>query len=920
MALPVRNGIDLVQTAILNAVAHPVTADPAAPAEGQFWYRSDTDRLMIRANGVSQQVAVLADIITAASGLSVSPTGGLVSTNAQAAFAEIQGDIDGVIVPELAAQYAAIAALNAAVAPVAAAVATTAGAADAGKLAKLDASGLLARELTQSPRTYAYLKTSGGTVNTAITADITAGRLATGDTVITSAYWQNGTAGGCNYRVVAAATGTDDGGAYITAGARQLQAVFNGRVDVTQYGADNTGATACHTHVQAAIDWVLNETGTDYATQTRTPSASIYFPAGTFLVGAKIRVRSAISFTMRGEGARTRIQATGTFDRVLDLNGVAYSLFENLTIVGGSTAVVTEVVRLEWFADTAESRPSRSSTQNRFRNIEIREFGSYVDAFCCGKNSSSTQVDHITFEHCIATGSWTAGETTNWQHGYRVGSGSSGNQLNYFFHSCSSIRNRNGLAQYAALPATWIGGGMTDQEVDFLTSGQCKVTVMGTRSEGSERFYSDSGGGSYSNMIAIKNCRMAVNGMNADTRVVRHRTGGSLVVDEMSFGTEASPSILVDVGSGYASASVTGCTSQTAPASFLVVTNLTRTKVVSFGYKQASGSTVTSVAGNYISSDLELDGALDHDGTTAGFFGTAPAVQQAATSIADLSTALKTYGLLTSGSSVASDVQVMAYSGSAYAALAGARVFLRQPTNPYPTGLATGDIVATPSTSTTSPTLGGSNSYTGSSTHTSFDLTRPSGFAVTGAGLIIAGVDDTVNADSFTLTGWTELNQAGNGTSGAKVGAFYLPAPQNSTETVSVVNGAAHVVGWYFRVDNPNQIAPINVTGTETIVGSATSATIAGITTTVDNCLVVAVAALDGSDMLPVAVTSGSGWSAVTSLGYSGSTGIGLVYVTKTMATAGAVGDLGLTATVADGWGGFMFALAPATTWSLQVK
>ncbi|MGL4300053.1 MAG: hypothetical protein ACRCW4_13365, partial [Candidatus Neomicrothrix subdominans] len=62
MAKKFRNGIDLVQTALINAIMHPVTVDPSSPFDGQVWYRSDTDRLMARANGVTQTLAFMTDL------------------------------------------------------------------------------------------------------------------------------------------------------------------------------------------------------------------------------------------------------------------------------------------------------------------------------------------------------------------------------------------------------------------------------------------------------------------------------------------------------------------------------------------------------------------------------------------------------------------------------------------------------------------------------------------------------------------------------------------------------------------------------------------------------------------------------------------------------------------------------------------
>lgn len=62
MPVQYRNGIDLLRTALIQAVLHPVTVDPSSSVDGQIWYRTDTDRFRVRANGVTQDVAFLTDV------------------------------------------------------------------------------------------------------------------------------------------------------------------------------------------------------------------------------------------------------------------------------------------------------------------------------------------------------------------------------------------------------------------------------------------------------------------------------------------------------------------------------------------------------------------------------------------------------------------------------------------------------------------------------------------------------------------------------------------------------------------------------------------------------------------------------------------------------------------------------------------
>lgn len=57
------NVLDLQKNSLQNAVIHPVGADPGTPSDGQFWYRTDTDVVHVRANGTTETVAFLSDVV-----------------------------------------------------------------------------------------------------------------------------------------------------------------------------------------------------------------------------------------------------------------------------------------------------------------------------------------------------------------------------------------------------------------------------------------------------------------------------------------------------------------------------------------------------------------------------------------------------------------------------------------------------------------------------------------------------------------------------------------------------------------------------------------------------------------------------------------------------------------------------------------
>ena len=125
----------------------------------------------------------------------------------------------------------------------------------------------------------------GGNSNTAylnvaiMAAD---GALAVGDTVSTMGYYDEKDGGGNEYVIVAAGTGTDDGGSYIDLVTYQAKATFPAkRFNAVQFGAKGDG-TDTSAAFQACFDYVPE-------------GASIYIPAGsynivTYITGTKFVV------------------------------------------------------------------------------------------------------------------------------------------------------------------------------------------------------------------------------------------------------------------------------------------------------------------------------------------------------------------------------------------------------------------------------------------------------------------------------------------------------------------------------------------------------------------------------------------------------------------------------------------------------
>lgn len=105
--------------------------------------------------------------------------------------------------------------------------------------------------------------------------------LEIGDFVITAGYTAQGDGGGNSYAIVTAGTGTDDGGSFIDLSTHQAKGIFDGTVNVRQFGASGNGVTDDKPAIQAAIDVSQGVRG-----------RAVYLPAGTYGIKSNLDITS----------------------------------------------------------------------------------------------------------------------------------------------------------------------------------------------------------------------------------------------------------------------------------------------------------------------------------------------------------------------------------------------------------------------------------------------------------------------------------------------------------------------------------------------------------------------------------------------------------------------------------------------------
>ena len=106
--------------------------------------------------------------------------------------------------------------------------------------------------------------------------------LTVGDVAQTKGYTTQGDNGDAVYRIVAAATGTDDGGSYhdLSGISGQAELLYSGKTNVRQFGVTGNGTTDDTTKIQAAIDFVESLGG-----------GIVYLPFGRYVVSTTLTVQ-----------------------------------------------------------------------------------------------------------------------------------------------------------------------------------------------------------------------------------------------------------------------------------------------------------------------------------------------------------------------------------------------------------------------------------------------------------------------------------------------------------------------------------------------------------------------------------------------------------------------------------------------------
>lgn len=300
-------------------------------------------------------------------------------------------------------------------------------------------------------------------------------------------------------------------------------------INVKDYGAVGNGVADDTAAIQAAVNACT--TSQNPVTTVRQQLHTLYVPAGDYRITSPIRIVSSQGFNMEGDGYKSFIYVSGGLDlpNALDINGVAQGVFRNFQVSGptlGSGAGKVDAV-IDYYWDSTKS--ARSTSGCVFENIWIG--GRFVTGFGVSRLSNGAkQVDHTSWRQITVTGGGSTNPTL-WQQGFYWGSGSQGNQTDFYLFGSGVAGCKYGHFLGTAKHITMIGGSNGDLNTAFWYNGaQGYIHISGMNFESVGRLWDSFGATGSPISICLENIDYAVNTVASDGIWFRHHAPGMLTL------------------------------------------------------------------------------------------------------------------------------------------------------------------------------------------------------------------------------------------------------------------------------------------------------------------------------------------------------------------------------------------------------
>lgn len=229
------------------------------------------------------------------------------------------------------------------------------------------------------------------------------------------------------------------------------------------FNAQGDGVTDDTAAIQAAINAATGSSPP--ATSTRTPTAIVYLPPGTYKIAGALSIVSTNGFQFLGAGAGLTIlkPTSTTGPALLTIDGSNAGTYGGFSVQGDGTEALTDVVLSTW--TTASQRDSH---WNLFKDIFIVNT-KFINGVHVNATTGVFNNDGSRFERVDVSGGNTSpssADPTYWQNAFLLGDGTHSNMYNHWFIGCGMANCTTGL-NCDASSFTWLGGEGGNNVQDF---------------------------------------------------------------------------------------------------------------------------------------------------------------------------------------------------------------------------------------------------------------------------------------------------------------------------------------------------------------------------------------------------------------------------------------------------------------------
>lgn len=253
----------------------------------------------------------------------------------------------------------------------------------------------------------------------------------------------------------------------------------------------------------------------------------VYLPTADYIIDKPIIIRSVQGFNLRGSGAGTRLLVSSTLDSVFDCDGIAYSRLGDFLVTGNGGAVDT-VIKLRWNDGTATTGgAARSTTKNKLENIHIHGETNYVNGIWLMGHNQNDETECIN----ISIGGDNSNHADRFVTAYKVGDGTTGNNLAHTFIDCMAFGVEN-CFEFAGVGGVIIGRGAQNCKRYIYRVGSNETLIaMGARIEGVERIFVQKNINNAGDNVTLKNIHysglIGATGIGApvDGIIIDHKCG-----------------------------------------------------------------------------------------------------------------------------------------------------------------------------------------------------------------------------------------------------------------------------------------------------------------------------------------------------------------------------------------------------------